>query len=94
MPPSRPNSTTILFSEAEIAEAIAHAWPSASRSTTTGNPLLLVGVMKGALFFMADFARALSRVPDGPSEITLDILVASSYGASEPSSGRFVSSRT
>jgi hypoxanthine phosphoribosyltransferase len=76
----------ILYSEAQIAEAVRMLAERIALDYE-GNPLLLVGVMKGALFFMADFARALSRVPNGPSEITLDILVASSYGASKQSSG-------
>jgi hypoxanthine phosphoribosyltransferase len=47
----------------------------------TGRELLLVGVLKGAVFFMADLMRAISV----PCEI--DFMAISSYGASTDSSG-------
>ena len=47
----------------------------------TGRELLLVGVLKGAVFFMAD----LMRVINVPCEI--DFMAISSYGASTDSSG-------
>ena len=47
----------------------------------TGRDLLLVGVLKGAVFFMADLMRALTI----PCEI--DFMAISSYGASTDSSG-------
>ncbi|MBA2415330.1 MAG: hypoxanthine phosphoribosyltransferase [Geodermatophilaceae bacterium] len=43
--------------------------------------ILLVGVLKGAVMFMSDLARALSR----PTE--LDFMAVSSYGSSTSSSG-------
>jgi hypoxanthine phosphoribosyltransferase len=43
--------------------------------------VLLVGVLKGAVMFMADFARALSR------PVELEFMAVSSYGASTSSSG-------
>ena len=46
-----------------------------------GRDLLLVGVLKGAIFFMADLVRRLSV----PCEI--DFMAVSSYGASTHSSG-------
>ena len=46
-----------------------------------GKELLLVGVLKGAVFFMADLARRLT-VP-----CTLDFMAVSSYGSSTDSSG-------
>jgi hypoxanthine phosphoribosyltransferase len=46
-----------------------------------GRDLLLVGVLKGAVFFMADLMRAISV----PCEI--DFMAISSYGASHDSSG-------
>jgi hypoxanthine phosphoribosyltransferase len=46
-----------------------------------GRELLLVGVLKGAVFFMADLMRSLSV----PCEI--DFMAISSYGASTDSSG-------
>ena len=46
-----------------------------------GREILLVGVLKGAVFFMADLMRAV----DVPCEI--DFMAISSYGASTDSSG-------
>ncbi|GAA1032396.1 hypoxanthine phosphoribosyltransferase [Virgisporangium ochraceum] len=46
--------------------------------------LLLVGVLKGALMFMADFARALGRY--GPP-VELEFMAVSSYGQGTSSSG-------
>jgi hypoxanthine phosphoribosyltransferase len=50
-------------------------------SDYTGRDLLLVGVLKGAVFFMADLMRELSV----PCEI--DFMAISSYGAATDSSG-------
>ncbi|MGZ4424522.1 MAG: hypoxanthine phosphoribosyltransferase [Gaiellaceae bacterium] len=47
----------------------------------TGREVLLVGVLKGAVFFMADLMRSLTI----PCEI--DFMAISSYGASTDSSG-------
>ena len=47
----------------------------------TGRDLLLIGVLKGAVFFMADLMRAISV----PCEI--DFMAISSYGDSTDSSG-------
>ncbi|MDQ4215195.1 hypoxanthine phosphoribosyltransferase [Microbacterium capsulatum] len=46
-----------------------------------GKDLLLVGVLKGAVMVMADFARAL------PFPVPMDWMAVSSYGASTRSSG-------
>ena len=50
-------------------------------------PLTLVGVLKGALYVTTDLARAISALPDGPSEIAIDYLCVSSYGNATRSSG-------
>jgi hypoxanthine phosphoribosyltransferase len=52
-----------------------------------GKPLLLLGVLKGALYVTVDLARALAAIPDGPSEIMMDFICVSSYGAATESSG-------
>ncbi|CAL99743.1 hypoxanthine phosphoribosyltransferase [Saccharopolyspora erythraea NRRL 2338] len=46
-----------------------------------GGDLLLVGVLKGAVMFMTDFARAL------PQPAQLEFMAVSSYGSSTSSSG-------
>jgi hypoxanthine phosphoribosyltransferase len=46
-----------------------------------GGDLLLVGVLKGAVMFMTDFARAL------PIPVQLEFMAVSSYGSASSSSG-------
>jgi hypoxanthine phosphoribosyltransferase len=46
-----------------------------------GKDLLLIGVLKGAIFFLADFMRALEI------ECEVDFMAISSYGSSTKSSG-------
>jgi len=75
-----------LFSEAEIGAAVARL-ASQIAADFAGKPLLVLGVLKGALYVTVDLVRALSRVPGGPSEVQLDFLVVSSYGNSTRSSG-------
>ncbi len=50
-------------------------------------PLVLLGVLKGALCLTADLARALARSTDGPSEILVDYVFVQRYGASGTSGG-------
>src|SRR6478752_9839660 len=57
----------------EIAAQVAHDYE--------GKDLVLVGVLKGAVMVMADFARAL------PFHAPMDWMAVSSYGASTKSSG-------
>ncbi len=75
-----------LFSPEEIAAAIDRLAKQIARDYA-GQPLLVLGVLKGALYVTVDLVRALSRVPDGPSRIELDFIVVSSYGNSTRSSG-------
>src|SRR5437667_4286153 len=58
---------------AELGEEISEAY--------AGRDLLLIGVLKGAVFFMADLMRHLSV----PCEV--DFMAISSYGAATDSSG-------
>jgi hypoxanthine phosphoribosyltransferase len=57
-----------------IARRIRKDFPS--------EPLLLVGVLKGAVLFLADLARYL------PGEVTFDFIAVSSYGKNTHSSGQ------
>lgn len=75
-----------LFSEGEIAAAVERLAKAVARDFA-GQPLLVLGVLKGALYVTVDLVRAISRVPDGPSQVELDFLVVSSYGNSTRSSG-------
>jgi hypoxanthine phosphoribosyltransferase len=50
-------------------------------------PLLLLGVLKGALCLTADLARALAGRADGPSEIMIDYICVERYGSLGSSGG-------
>ncbi|HEY6325489.1 MAG TPA: phosphoribosyltransferase family protein [Candidatus Cybelea sp.] len=72
------------------AEAIAAAVERLATQIAAdyrGQPLVLLGVLKGALCLTADLARALTRRADGPSEILVDYLFVQRYGASGTSGG-------
>jgi len=81
-----PSIERTLFSPGEIAAAVARLAREIARDCA-GQPLTVLGVLKGALYVTADLVRGLSRLPDGPSAIELDFLVVSSYGNSARSSG-------
>ncbi|MBE1500302.1 MULTISPECIES: hypoxanthine phosphoribosyltransferase [Amycolatopsis] len=61
---------------AELSEQIAADYPANGQGE-----LLLVGVLKGAVMFMTDFARAL------PLPTQLEFMAVSSYGSATSSSG-------
>jgi len=75
-----------IFSADQIAAAIARLAGEIARDYRR-RPLLIVGVLKGALYVAADLARAVAAIPDGPSEIAVDYLCVSSYGNAARSSG-------
>jgi hypoxanthine phosphoribosyltransferase len=76
----------VLFSGEEIDAAIARIAASVAREYQ-GEDLILVAVLKGALFFVADLARAIAEVTPGPRSVQLDFIAVSSYGSSHRSSG-------
>lgn len=72
----------VLFSEEtiqrrvrELADAIQKDHPD------TGRPLVLVGVLKGAVLFLADLVRSIQR------PVEFDFVAISSYGAATRTSG-------
>ena len=70
----------VLIDEDRLQERIRELGQELSRDYA-GRELLLVGVLKGAVFFMADLMRSLTV----PCEI--DFMAISSYGAATDSSG-------
>jgi len=68
------------FSEAEIAEQVDRVAEEINRDYH-GEPLLLVGILKGAWVFLADLARRLTM----PVEV--DFVRLASYGQGSESSG-------
>jgi hypoxanthine phosphoribosyltransferase len=75
----------VIISEEQIREKTAELAKQVSADyADTADGLLLVCVLKGAVMFMADFARALGR--NGPST-ELEFMAVSSYGQGTSSSG-------
>ncbi len=72
----------ILFDAPAIASAIGRLAAAIARDLA-GEPVTLVGVLKGALFLTADLARALPPTIDA----RIDFLSVSSYGNAACSSG-------
>jgi hypoxanthine phosphoribosyltransferase len=70
----------VLIEEDAVAARVAELGTDVS-ADYAGKDLLLVGVLKGAVFFMADLMRQLTI----PCEV--DFMAISSYGASTDSSG-------
>jgi hypoxanthine phosphoribosyltransferase len=70
----------VLIEEDAVATRVAELGAEVS-GDYAGKDLLLVGVLKGAVFFMADLMRQLTI----PCEV--DFMAISSYGASTDSSG-------
>ncbi|RZS41224.1 hypoxanthine phosphoribosyltransferase [Herbihabitans rhizosphaerae] len=62
---------------AELAKQVADDYPDKGDR----HDLVLVGVLKGAVMFMTDFARAL------PRPVQLEFMAVSSYGSATSSSG-------
>ncbi|GLY68580.1 hypoxanthine phosphoribosyltransferase [Amycolatopsis taiwanensis] len=75
---------SVLVTEQQIQDKIAELAKEVvadyDREGVTGD-LLLVGVLKGAVMFMTDFARAL------PMPAQLEFMAVSSYGSATSSSG-------
>ncbi len=80
------SAAPVLYTSQEVDGAVRRLAAQIARDFC-GQPLLLLGVLKGALYVTVDLARALCSVADGPSEITIDYIVLSSYGQNMTSSG-------
>ena len=75
-----PDIEQILLSEEQIQAKIAELAEKVS-TDYAGKEVLLVGVLKGAVLFMSDFARALQL----PTQ--MEFMAVSSYGSATSSSG-------
>jgi|SRR5579864_5027129 len=64
----------VVFSEHDIAQAVARI-ADRIRVDYAGQPLLMVGVLKGAILFAGDLMRALGDYP-----LAVDFMVVNSYG--------------
>ncbi len=74
----------IIVTEEQIREKTEELAKQVAADHADVESILLVGVLKGAVMFMADFARALGRV--GP-RVELEFMAVSSYGQGTTSSG-------
>jgi hypoxanthine phosphoribosyltransferase len=75
-----PEIQQVLVSEQQIASKVAELAAQVD-ADYVGREILLVGVLKGAVMFMADFARALQ------TPVSMEFMAVSSYGSSTSSSG-------
>lgn len=76
----RPDGAEVLIDEERLQSRVAELGREIS-ADYRGRELLVIGVLKGAVFFIADLMRTL----DIPAE--LDFMAVSSYGSSTHSSG-------
>jgi hypoxanthine phosphoribosyltransferase len=77
----RGESVRILITSARIQKKIRDM-ARQIRDDFRGEPLHLVGVLKGAVFFLSDLARQI------PGEVSFDFIAVSSYGKETQSSGQ------
>jgi hypoxanthine phosphoribosyltransferase len=71
----------ILVTEEQIQEEVARLGRTLTQAYSDAGTVLLIGVLKGALMFIVDLARAI-ELP-----VTLDFMAVASYGASTETSG-------
>lgn len=70
-----------LIDAATLEEGVARLAADIDRDQD-GRPVLLVGILKGSVFFLCDLAKRLKTTP-----VSIDFLQVSSYGAGTKSSG-------
>nr|WP_145101987.1 hypoxanthine phosphoribosyltransferase [Sporomusa sp. KB1] len=70
----------ILFSETDVASRIKELGEAITQDYA-GKEILMIGVLRGAVIFMADLARAI-KLP-----VAIDFMAVSSYGSTTSSSG-------
>jgi hypoxanthine phosphoribosyltransferase len=77
---AEPRIGRVLIAEAELRARVVELGRTISRDYAGQNPVM-VGVLKGALVFMADLIRAM------PIDLTTDFMALSSYGAGTRTTG-------
>jgi hypoxanthine phosphoribosyltransferase len=70
----------VLYSRQQIADRVAEMGAQISRDVN-GEKLVMVGVLKGAAFFLVDLSRSIT------ADATFDFVATSSYGQGQRSSG-------
>jgi hypoxanthine phosphoribosyltransferase len=71
----------IVYSPEQIAERVREMGAEISEGYPAGEPLLVLGLLKGSFIFLSDLVREITR------PLQVDFLVASSYGSGTTSSG-------
>jgi hypoxanthine phosphoribosyltransferase len=75
-----------IYSVQEVAASVERL-AGAIAADFRRQPLVLLGVLKGALCLTADLARALAGQADGPSEILVDHIFVQRYGSAGKTGG-------
>jgi hypoxanthine phosphoribosyltransferase len=76
-----PSSPRVLIDNQKIQARIAELGQQIARDYPEGQPIYLVGILKGACIFLSDLARAI------PRPVRFDFMAISSYGKGKTSSG-------
>jgi len=71
----------IVYDEATIAARVAEMGHEIAEAYDDGEPLLVLGLLKGSFIFLSDLVRHI------PRPLHVDFIVASSYGSGTTSSG-------
>jgi hypoxanthine phosphoribosyltransferase len=71
----------IVYSQEQIARRVAEMAREIAAFYPGGEPILVLGLLKGSFIFVADLVREIAR------PVHVDFLLASSYGAGTTSSG-------
>jgi hypoxanthine phosphoribosyltransferase len=72
---------SVVFSTEEIARRVAEIAREIDAFYPAGEGIVMIGVLKGTVIFLADLARALDR------PVSIDFLIAASYGSGKTTSG-------
>jgi len=71
----------IVYNEQDIAARVAEMGQEIADAYPRGEPLLVLGLLKGSFIFLSDLVRDIAR------PLHVDFIVASSYGSGTSSSG-------
>ncbi|MDP9347928.1 MAG: hypoxanthine phosphoribosyltransferase [Gemmatimonadota bacterium] len=71
----------IVYTPEQIAERVREMGAEITEAYPAGEPLLVLGLLKGSFIFLSDLVREITR------PLQVDFLVASSYGSGTTSSG-------
>ena len=72
----------IVYTEDQIARRVAEMGQEITDAYQEGEPLLVLGLLKGSFIFLSDLVRHIAR------PLHVDFLVASSYGSGTTTSGK------